>query len=489
MSKIVKNTTYLTLAFVGQKILAFVYFTLIARFLGTENIGIYTFTLSFTTLFAIFVDMGLSSVLVRECSKVKEKAENFLGNVLAMKTIFAFFTLIALFITINIVEGSETVRHMVYLSAVLMFLDSFILSFWAVFRGFQNLKYEAISVIISQAIVLIIGSFVLYLRLPLYFLIISFICGSIFTFIYSFVLLNKKLNIKPRLIFNKKMIKILLSYAIPFAFLGLFSRFYSNFDTVLLKYLGGENGEEWVDIYSVPYKITFALQFIPSAFSAAIYPAMSEYYVSSKENLKKLFEKSMYLLIIFALPASVGIGLLADQIILRIYKEPFISSILPLQILIAGMVFSFISFPIGALLNASNNQVKNTINMALVLAFNVIGNFILIPRFSYIGASVMALSSQALLFLLSLRYCNKIIDYNKKYLLLVTFKSVIAVVFMAIVVLVLKYYVSTGVGLIFTVINLALLPFVGGLVYFVVLFLIKGFCIKDFKSMFIKNKN
>ena len=59
---VTKNTSYLTIAYIAQKVLSFFYFVLVARFIGVESLGKYTFALSFTTLFAVFV-VGLGSGL------------------------------------------------------------------------------------------------------------------------------------------------------------------------------------------------------------------------------------------------------------------------------------------------------------------------------------------------------------------------------------------------------------------------------------------
>jgi len=58
--KIVKNTSYLTGAFIIQKVLAFIYFTILARVIGVDNVGKYTFALSYALIWAVFMDSGLA---------------------------------------------------------------------------------------------------------------------------------------------------------------------------------------------------------------------------------------------------------------------------------------------------------------------------------------------------------------------------------------------------------------------------------------------
>src|SRR3989339_1331331 len=91
MPTVARNTFYLTLALVGQKILSFVYFTLLARFLGAETIGKYTFAIAFTTIFSVIADLGLQPVIVREVARAKERAEEYLRATVSVKIIFAIF--------------------------------------------------------------------------------------------------------------------------------------------------------------------------------------------------------------------------------------------------------------------------------------------------------------------------------------------------------------------------------------------------------------
>ena len=68
---VLSNTAYLVLAFIGQKFLSFVYFTLIARLFGVQTTGEYIFALSYTSLIAVFIDIGFSPYIIRETSRDK----------------------------------------------------------------------------------------------------------------------------------------------------------------------------------------------------------------------------------------------------------------------------------------------------------------------------------------------------------------------------------------------------------------------------------
>jgi len=190
--KIARNTIYLTIATVGQKALAFLYFILIARLAGVEGTGKYFFVVSFTTIFSIFVDLGLSSVLIRETAKKREMAGKYLGNILGAKVVLGVLTYIAVIVAINVMGYPPATKFMVYLSGLVMLLDSFNVTFYAVFRGQQNLRYESMGVVISEALIIVFGGISLIFHAPLYFLLLALMSGSIFNFFFSSILLWKK---------------------------------------------------------------------------------------------------------------------------------------------------------------------------------------------------------------------------------------------------------------------------------------------------------
>ena len=86
-ASITKNAAFMTLASIGQKIISFVYFAIIARNIGEEGTGRYFFALAFTTVFVVFVDLGLTSVLVREAAKTREKIQSYFSTILSVKII------------------------------------------------------------------------------------------------------------------------------------------------------------------------------------------------------------------------------------------------------------------------------------------------------------------------------------------------------------------------------------------------------------------
>ncbi|MFZ2189806.1 MAG: flippase [Candidatus Magasanikiibacteriota bacterium] len=460
-NSVAKNTAFITFAYVGQKIISFVYFTLIiAKNLGVENTGKYFFVLSFTTIFVVFVDLGLTNVLVRESAKLKEKTQNYFSTILSVKIILALLSYIGAFITINLLGYPVEIKHLVYLSAVTMLFDSLHLSIYGVMRALGNLKYEAWGIVGSQFITLIMGSYAIYTHKPLIYLILAFVVPSFLNVCYASVMLYKNYQIKLKPQFDKFIFKYLFKIAVPFALTAIFARVYSYIDSIILSKLAGNIAVGW---YSIPYKITFAFQFIPMALVAALYPRFSEFFVSDKNKLVFYFEKSIKYLSIIVFPIAFGIIILSHDLVLSLTSAEFLPSVLPLQILMFSLIFSFLSFPIGAFLNACNRQNQQMFLVFGILVLNVVLNLFLIPIWGVVGAALSALAGNVLLTLVGYILVNRIVLLPNKFILKDLFLLFISAVVMGLAV----WYVNMYWHYIFAIVA-------GTIVYSVMLFVTKS---------------
>lgn len=458
VANIAKNTSYFTIALILQKVVSFTYFTIIARALLPEELGRYYFAISFTSIFGILIDIGLANYLTREVARPdsvvnnndgsieakKSRSGRWLGAVMAIKIPTSIISLLIVIASINFLNYPVSTRELVYLSSICMILDSFTLTLFSVVRGFHNLLYESIASIIFQLIVLLTGITVLYFKLGLLWLMVALVAASTFNFIYSSILVKYKFKLNIHPIFDKDLIKKIIIISVPFALYGIFQRFYTYFDSVLLTTIAGER---YNGIYQISFKIINALQFLPLAFTATLYPAFSSYWHNNKEQLSITFERAMNYLVAISLPIIFGVVILADKIV-ELFKAKYSDAMLPLQITIVSVLFSFLAFPVGSLLNASDNQKKNTQYMAIVMFVSIAMNLVLIPKFNVVGASITVLATNMLMFLLGIIKVNRILDYKKKKVVIFSLKIIIACVLMGIATYLLKEKINIFINVI-----------------------------------------
>lgn len=470
-----KNTLYLIVAYIIQKLLAFFYFIFLARYLGTDGMGKYSFALSFVNIFSVFLDLGLSVVLTRETAKDKENSGKYLSNVLTLKIILSFLIYFFIIVAINLLGYPTITKQLVYLAALMMILQSLAVTCYSTLRGWQNLKYESLGIIINQIIYVGLGLIFIFLKLPLLILMLPLILGSIFYFLYPLFSI-KRLKIPLYFSLNKEILSYFFKIALPIVFAIIFSNFFSQINTVLLSFL---SEDKFVGLFSTAFRLPQALLFIPLAFGTSTFPVFSYSYVKNKEFLNKVFVRVVFYLIIFALPISFGGIILARHLTLLIYGPEFIDSILSFQILLIGLVFTFLDFPFSSLLTATDQQKFNAISRGIALIINIILSFILIPKFFHHGASWAYTISFFIFFLLQSFWIKKIIKLDLKYLRKKIFSILLANLIMSGIIFLLK-----------DKINLFLIIFIAFLSYFLAIYLLKVLDkddLKEIKELFLKS--
>lgn len=465
---IAKNTSYFTFALILQKVISFSYFTILARELGPEDLGKYYFAISLTTIFAIFIDFGFANILTREVAKDNSKAGQWLGSTLMIKLPLTVLTIIGLAVLTGVMDYSPLVKSLIYLSAVCMILDSYTLSFFSTIRGFHNLFYESIASVIFQVVVMAFGLTVLYSGFDLRWQMGALVAASVFHFLYSSFFLKFKLKVSIKPIFDRNLMKLLLKISLPFGVFAVLQRAYVYLDSVLLSILAGDRD---LGLYQVSFKIIFAIQFLPMAFVASLYPAFSSYWKSNREQLVVTFERAMNYLIIISFPISAGIMILADKIML-LFKSDYNDAILPLQVIMFSLVFIFLNFPVGSLLNACDKQKINTINMAVGLALSVVMNLLLIPKLQATGASITVVITNLVMFVMGMYWVPKIIPYRPKKIMVIFYKTIISTLIMALTAYFLKPFL-----------NIFIVIFISGIIYLLIMFIVGGFRKEDVTSI------
>jgi O-antigen/teichoic acid export membrane protein len=395
MSQLARNTMFLTAASIGQKAVAFLYFAVIARTIGDSATGAYFLALGLTTTIGVLDDLGLTSVLIREVARNKETATSYIKNIVGLKLLTIPITLVLAFVLPGLLGFSEAAAGLTHIAVMVMLLDTISLSFYGVLRGMHVLKYESVGIFVGQTLTTIFGCAVLFGGMEdLRLLILALILGSGWNALFAAYNVVKRLGVTA-LIPSYSMGLMPLKMSFMFFLSAIFVKVYSYVDSFTLNLvLGGAA----VGIYAVAYKLTYAFQFLPLAFIGALYPAMSAQ-ANDPRALKETLLKAEWYLALIGAPIIFGIYALAPEIINMFYSADYAESVPTLQILIFALLFIFMDFPMGALLNASGRQAVKTGIMGMTMVINIIANLTLIPMIGIPGAAVSALISFSFMFL------------------------------------------------------------------------------------------
>ena len=462
IQRIAKNVGVLSVSQIIGYLLAFFYTIFIARYLGAEGFGTLSFAIAFTAILGILADLGLSTLIVREVARDKSLTNKFIGNIIIIKLILGILTFGTIAIIINLLNYPQQTVYVVYLIGLSVILASFFQMFFSVFQAHEKMEYQSIGNLLNNTL-LFAGIFLGISRGfdVLGFAFIYFIASGI-VLAYIIVICVWKFGF-PKIEFDQSFLKMVIRQALPLSFIIILSTIYFRIDSVLLSLIQSEAAVGW---YNAAYRFVELLLFIPGVYTMAIFPVISKLHSSSQNNLELLYKKSFEYLIILGLPIAGITTILADKIILLLFRSGFTESIFALQILIWAIPFMFLSYMASWIFISINKQYL-LLKLALFGTIINIGlNVILIPKYSYLGSSLVTVISEIIGFTLYFYFLSIYISKIKIHNLIV--KPAIATIITSLLIFQLNM-------------NLFWSILISIITYFILLLLFKTFSREDFE--------
>ncbi|WP_428768144.1 flippase [Treponema sp. HNW] len=441
----------------------------LSKTLLPDGIGQVNFVKSYIAYFVIIAEFGLSGYGTREITRQrnsKETLSKVTKELFSISLISTFAAYILFFISLFLFNKLQPYLSLLLLYSISIFLTT--LGMEWLFRGLGEFKYISIRYLIFRILMLIL-MFVFVKNennIKEYFLV--FMVGSslpnIFNFLYSFKFINWKTvvplvykhHLKSLLFFWWHTISITIYELTDVTMLGLMST----------------NTE--VAYYSTTHKFVFMVNALLCNVTMTAIPHAVHYIeVQNSEGYMELLKNIGNFLLMFSIPLSFLCFLLSKDIIVLFCGLLFLPSYIIMNILALSICpFLFAGF-IGNLILLPYRKEKITMFVNLCAAIlNCILNYILILYYSAIGAAISSIISQYIVCLFYYVYTRSMISY--KHLLSNIMQYFCASISMIIIVLLLKYSIST------LLLRLILCTVLGILVYMLSLILMKNIYMINF---------
>ena len=362
-----------------------------ARYLGVEKFGIFSYAQSFVGLFAAISTLGLDGIVIREL--VKEKNEKvLLGTVFFLKLIGAFATLVFISIAINFTENESITNILIFIIASATIFQSFnVIDMY--FQSIVLSKYIAYANIISQTISLLIKATLILYKAPLIAFAYAVLFDSIilaFWYIYFFFKYSKFTFFNFR--FNRKIAIFLLKSSWPLILSGIVISIYMKIDQVMIKEMLGNKA---VGLYAAAVKLSQAWYFIPMLIASSLYPAI----INAKEINEKIYYERLQKLYDFmvwiSLVIAISMTFLSNWVVELLYGGQYNEAGNVLKIHIWAGIFVALGVVRGKWIIVENLQKYTPIYLLIGLILNILFNYFYIPKYGIEGAAYATLIAQA----------------------------------------------------------------------------------------------
>jgi O-antigen/teichoic acid export membrane protein len=459
--------------FAGKTIAKFIgvfVLVLIARYLGDEGYGKYTFAFTFISFLSIISELGIAQILVREISRSPKEAGKLIGNAIFVKSVLSFLAFFCAILSIYLFKSSVETVQAIQIYALILLVDIFNI-YGVMFEINLKMKYSAFFYILNNLLLLMITVPVIYFNLGLNYIIFATVVADGVKNICIYIISKKFLKIK--FDFDFQECKYIVKESLPLAFSAVFTLIYYRIDVIMLSFILGDTA---VGIYGAAYRLSETVLFIPEVFMMSMFPLMSKFFENSNEILVFSYEKALKYLSSIAIPMAVGTIILSDRIILTIYGSAFKNSAVALQILILATAIIFINSATSNFYISIKKQRLVMVYTGIGVIINILLNLILIPKFSYVGASIATVLTEISILIINFYYMPPMI--SRKELIVQNCPSIAASIVMAI----FLFVVLTNYSGLWIIIPAAM-------IYFIFFYLFKGLNFEDreiLKKLFMK---
>ncbi|MFC2060800.1 flippase, partial [Chloroflexota bacterium] len=401
--RIAKNTGFLFIGDIIVRLLGLLLIVYLARNFGAAEYGKYAFAVAFTSLFLILADIGLGVISTRDIARDTRKAGIYLTTISLLKLTLAVIVMGLIVLVINLLDYPEGTVTIVYIIGLLYVLESFGVFFRSIFRAFEKMKYDAVTVIVERLLVVGAALVVLFQGHGLITVTLAMLAAQVFGFLFTMSICVGKFA-RPQWSFDYTLIRHLLKAALPFTLTGIFDRIIFQTDMIMLSKMQGDAVTGW---YSAAQRPIFATLFIPAIVTASIFPVISRYFISSRDGLVMAYEKTLKYLVMLAIPVGIGTTLVAGRIIPFLFGDGFDNSVIVLQLLAWAVSLVFLITFTGHTLVSIDRQATAMRFSGIGALLNVVLNLSLIPSLSYTGAAIASIISVTLVLALQFGYLQK----------------------------------------------------------------------------------
>ncbi len=203
------------------------------------------------------------------------------------------------------------------------------------------------------------------------------------------------------------MQRSMLRLGFPLMLIHLLQTIFISVDVLILRQRL-PNGEEVVGWYNSAYKWYNALQIIPSYFTLALFPIISRAIKENMVSAQRMYSMSLKLMLLLALPIAALTTFSAYFLIGVLGGREFLPhGAIALQIIIWSIPFGWLNSVTNYVLIGLGLERMQPRAFALAVGFNVVTNWFLIPRYSYVAAGVTTILSEVVLLVVFDYYLRK----------------------------------------------------------------------------------
>lgn len=419
----------------------------VSKILGADGIGKVSFAQTFVSYFTIIASLGIPNYGTREISKAKEGVElnRTFTQIFAINAVSTTVCLAA-YVLVICATGYFRENFGLYLVSGVSIALNYCNVDW-LYRGTERYPYLTDSSLMMK-IACLVGMLIAVQKegdvVPYALLSALALTGAgVFNLIeskrfvrFDWSAFDWKKHLKPVFVLLAANIAIEL---------------YTLLDTTMLGIL---KTDAEVGYYTNAMKLVKTTVTVMTALGAVLLPRLSVAFKGRGEELRTMIERALGVIVLVCVPATVGIYLLADSMVIALFGVDFFPAVPILEVLAPLVLIMGVGNLFGTqVLLSVNAEKKLCISVAIGAAINLCLNSLLIPAFGGKGAALASVVSElavaAVQVAFALRYCRISLpagEYGKIALATLVMSAAVVALRMAILSAALELVICIALG-------------------------------------------
>ena len=353
-----------------------------------------------------FVDFGFFLLQVREISKYPEREAEISGNVFGLKLTVAAIVFTLGYLGALIFYDNPVITTGILIGAFSHATMTLALVPIGIFQARLEMQKVAVINIISRSIYLGLIIWGITTNIGLLGLILMTAIANVIMWGISWLWANKLVQLIPR--FDLKYWWTFVKEAMPLGAALVLATIYFRVDTIML---GALQNDYAVGIYGAPHKIVEVILSVSTIFMTSVFPVLTNAFDQSRERAQRIFQKAYEAMHLITWPIIFGILAVGTPLMVLIAGEEFEPSGAVIKILIFAIGLSFVGATFNYSLIASGNQKYLALPYLFATFFNIVANWFVIPKYSYIGAAVTTVATELIVVVIVLIIMRRIVGF------------------------------------------------------------------------------
>lgn len=389
-SRVGRNLAFKALTEIAGRLLSFLFYMALARWLGAEQFGVFSLVSSVGAIAVFLADPGLNITFIRSVPRTPGHLENAAARILGLK-----LALSALTVTVCVVYGvaSGYGTHMIALLGLMgAQMAGFALMEFAgaIFQAREEMWAETFLLSVGRVAVVIIAIAALALGAGVGMTLLAMTLTQGLAVVWAFAWTVKR-GVPLAGGWDVFSWGRLLRDSVPLGAATFFTVLFYRVDVAMAPFLGVTLPD--LGFYSAGVKILDVALAAPTLFYSALFPTLSALAGGDRRVFVKWADRSLAIVTAGGIVVAVAGILFSQEIITVIFTGSFAPAERPMKLLLvaSAVMFTRHGLMMTLLLDARARQAVSL--AAATVVVNVAFNLVLTPQFGVMGMAGAKLAS------------------------------------------------------------------------------------------------